>query len=121
MAIQNEQRFRLSIDVEPELGQRIKAAAYARNLSVRDYVVTIVQRALESDKGNGEHPVAFEKIRIPPLSEAEYAESLEAIADLKRFRAELFAKHGKLRPESWELLNESREERTRELIRAVEG
>jgi hypothetical protein len=57
---------------------------------------------------------------VPPLTEEEHAESLRALAELKPIRAELFAKHGKFEPESWELLNESREERTSDLMRAVE-
>jgi hypothetical protein len=35
---------------------------------------------------------------------------------MQRRRAELAAQYGTLKPESWELVNASRDERTRELI-----
>ena len=43
-------RARLSIDVEPELRRKIKIAAAQRDLSVRDYVVAILQRALAAEE-----------------------------------------------------------------------
>ncbi|MGI8644025.1 MAG: hypothetical protein ACR2LS_07895 [Thermomicrobiales bacterium] len=120
MAIQHNKRSPLTIEIDSELAQRLEAAAAVRNLSVPDYVETIVQRAVVSDAGHGEHPIEAKKIEVPALTPEERARGLEAIAELTRIRQELFAKHGKLEPESWELLNESREERTRQLMRAVE-
>lgn len=43
-------RARLSIDVEPELRRKIKIAAAERDLSIRDYVVTVLRRALTADE-----------------------------------------------------------------------
>ena len=57
---------------------------------------------------------------VPRLAKAEQRRGLQALAALERFRAELAARQGPLTPESWELLNQSREERTGELLRAVE-
>lgn len=61
-----------------------------------------------------------ERLVIPPLTKEEQQRGLRALAELERFRDELAARYGKLTPESWELLNQSRDERTRDLMRAVE-
>jgi hypothetical protein len=42
-------RARLSIDVEPELRRRIKVISAQKDLSVRDYIVSILRRALEEE------------------------------------------------------------------------
>ncbi len=57
---------------------------------------------------------------IPRLTKEEQRRGLEALAGLERLSAEIAAKHGKFTTESWELLNQSRDERTRDLMRAVE-
>jgi len=57
---------------------------------------------------------------LPRLTKAEQQRGLRALAELERFRDELAARHGPLTPESWALLNQSRDERTRDLLRAVE-
>ena len=44
------QRVRLAIDVEPELRRKIKVAAAERDLSVRDFVVAILRRALIAEE-----------------------------------------------------------------------
>ena len=49
MSAPGEQRARLSIDVEPELRRRIKIAAAARDLSVRECVEAILRQALEAE------------------------------------------------------------------------
>jgi len=46
----SDRRARLSIDVAPELRRRLKIAAAARDLTVRDYVEAILRRALETDE-----------------------------------------------------------------------
>ena len=61
-----------------------------------------------------------ERRAIPPLTKEQQRRGLQALAELERFRDDLAARYGKLTPESWELLNQSRDERTRDLIRAVE-
>ncbi len=56
----------------------------------------------------------------PRLTKEQQRRGLEALAELERLSAAIAARHGKLTPESWELLNQSRDERTRDLMRAVE-
>ena len=46
----HSQRARLSIDVEPELRRKIKLAATGRDLSIRDYVINILQHAIAEDE-----------------------------------------------------------------------
>ena len=41
---------------------------------------------------------------------------MKALEELRRFQDEMAAKYGKLEPEGWVLLNESRDERTRQLM-----
>lgn len=57
-------RARLSIEIEPELQQKIKDAAEDKNLSVRDYVLTILQRALDEHERTttDEHDVAWTRL-----------------------------------------------------------
>lgn len=57
-------RARLSIEIEPELRQKIKDAAEGKNLSVRDYVLTILQRALDEHERTttDEHDVAWTRL-----------------------------------------------------------
>lgn len=51
---------------------------------------------------------------------AEQQRGLQALANLERISSQIFARHGKLTPESWELLNQSREERGGDVGRAIE-
>jgi hypothetical protein len=120
MTIPNDHRARLSIEVEPELRERIEIAAAARNISVRDYVEGVLHRSLALEEDRGQRKLQPESGAMPQLTEEEQARGLQALADLERYRHELAAVHGTLRPASWELLNASRDERTRELMRAVE-
>lgn len=46
----HSQRARLSIDVEPELRRKIKMAATERDMSIRDYVIAILQQAIAEDE-----------------------------------------------------------------------
>lgn len=61
-----------------------------------------------------------ERLLIPPLTEEEQRRGFRALAELERLSAAIATRHGKLTPESWELLNQARDERTRALMRAVE-
>lgn len=70
--------------------------------------------------GHGGSMAQPERPVIPPLTKEQQRRGLQALAELERFRDELAARYGKLSPESWELLNQSRDERTRDLLRAVE-
>lgn len=60
------------------------------------------------------------QIVIPPLTTEQQRRGLQALAELERLGAAIAARQGKLTPESWELINQSRDERTRDLMRAVE-
>lgn len=55
------------------------------------------------------------------VTKAERQRRLKILAEIDRFRAEMAAKYGKLEPEAWVLINEMREERTQELMEAIEG
>lgn len=123
MATPNERRARLSIDVELDLRRRLKIAAAGRDLSVREYVEAILRQALASDaseEDKGGRMTQPERTAIQRLTEAEQQQGLQALANLERLSADIAARHGKLTPESWELLNQARDERTRDLMRAVE-
>lgn len=52
-----------------------------------------------------------------PLSEEERERGLRALAELREFHAKLLAERGgrPFSPPSWELINEARDERTRQL------
>lgn len=57
-------RARLSIEIEPELRQKIKDAAGEKKLSVRAYVLTILQGALDEHERTTTpmHDVAWAQI-----------------------------------------------------------
>jgi excisionase family DNA binding protein len=63
---------------------------------------------------------ADQKLVIPLLTTEEQRRGLRALAELERISAAIAARHRKLIPESWELINRSRDERTRELMQATE-
>jgi len=54
------------------------------------------------------------------MTNAEQRRGLKALADARRLREKLAAKYGKSQVEGWVLLNQSREERTRQLMGDVE-
>ena len=62
-----------------------------------------------------------ERLVVRALTKDEQRRGVQALAELERLSAEIAAKRGKLAPESWELINQSRDERTGELMRALEG
>jgi hypothetical protein len=62
----------------------------------------------------------MERLVVPRLTKAQQRRGLRALAELERLSAAIAARHGKGTPESWELLNEARDERTRALLRALE-
>ena len=60
-------------------------------------------------------------IVIPPITKEEQERGLRALDEVERLNEELLAKRGgKLFPDSTELIRQQREERTRELMRALE-
>lgn len=50
------------------------------------------------------------------MTKAQQQRGLQALADARRLRDKLAAKYGKSQVEGWVLLNDSREERTRQLM-----
>lgn len=78
MTISNERRARLSIDVTPELRRRIKVAAATREISVREYVETILRQALEAEER--EEPAA-ERAVWSRLSASSFARDWESPED----------------------------------------
>lgn len=43
-------RVRLSIDIDPQLRRTLKMVAAARDESLRDYVVSVLEQAVEQDE-----------------------------------------------------------------------
>ena len=71
-------RARLSIDIEPELRRRIKIAAAERDLSIREYVVAILQRALADEASR---PPEAEAADWTQLSGRSFARDWESEED----------------------------------------
>lgn len=114
MATQTDKLTTVTFDIDPELGKRIEAVAAARNLSVPDYVAATLRTALKSEHHTG-MPLRDR------LSDEERERGIRAAAELDRLRHELFVKNGRKKsPPSWKLINEMRDERTRELMQAHE-
>jgi excisionase family DNA binding protein len=61
-----------------------------------------------------------QRLVIAPLTREDQRRGLQALAELERLGAVIAARHGKLIPESWELINRSRDKRTRELMQAID-
>lgn len=73
------------------------------------------------DQERGGRTEQSERIVIPPMTKEEQERGLRALAEAERFSDELLAKRGaELFPDSTELIRKQREERTRELMRALE-
>lgn len=78
----------------------------------------VVPRPARADHGGrGAEP---EQLVIPPLTKEEQQRGFRALAELERLGTAIAARHGRLTPQSWELLNQSRDERSRDLMRAAE-
>lgn len=61
-----------------------------------------------------------ERPAVPRLTKEQQRRGLQLLAELERFRDDLTVRHGKLTPASRELLNQSRDEHTRDLLGAGE-
>jgi len=77
MPVSNQRRARLSIDVTPELRRRLKVAAATRDLSVREYVETILRQVLEAEE-RGE--TTAERAAWSRLSARSFARDWESVA-----------------------------------------
>lgn len=116
MSAPKQRSDRLSIDIEPGLRRRIEVAATSRGLSVREYLEGILTRVVGSDDSVADsHRGGTSSGDVPRMTEEQRARSLRVLEEIER--------HGDLRartpevvfPESWELINAARDERTRQL------
>lgn len=82
-----------------------------------DLVRLVAPRPARSEPGG--RPAQSQGPAISSLTLEEQQRGLLALAELDRLSAAIAARRGTLSPESWELLNESRDERTRDLGQAV--
>ena len=95
-----KERTRITIDVSPELRQRIKAAALQKNLSVSEYLGNILEEAVPDEITIAEqarHPVPSDildelhQIRERVLQESNghiFDDSTEAIRRMREERTE---------------------------------
>ena len=96
-----KERTRITIDVSPELRQRIKAAEFQNNVSISEYVGDILEDAVPKD-------IIYNR-ELKPLTR----EKLERVL---KVREEIIAHtYGRTFEDSTELIRQMREERTREL------
>lgn len=72
------QRMRLSIEVEPELRRQIETAAADRDISVHDYVIALLRRAVAEDEGDD---TSAEAVTWAWLSARSFARDWESDAD----------------------------------------
>lgn len=116
MGANGKRSARLSVDLEPELRRMVKVAAAAGGVSMRKYVDAALRRALELE---GTFDADQRNLTLPAqISETEQQRGFSALDDLERTRNQIMDRHGRLSPESWELLSASRNERNTELIEA---
>jgi hypothetical protein len=72
---------------------------------------------------NGEEQGLMADAELPlprRMTKEQQRRGLELLAEVKRLRAEQLARYGEFTPESWVLINEARDERTEQLMRAME-
>ena len=78
MAMRDErERFRLTIEIEPDLRRRLETAAAERGVPVRDYVVGALREALGSDRSKS----AADEAAWSRLSARSFARDWESDAD----------------------------------------
>jgi plasmid stability protein len=114
MTSEKHRTVRISVEVDSEFRSRIKSAAAAHGVSMRDYVVAVLHRALASEESGAtdQGDTARSKLAQPVrLSESDRQRGFDSLALLEHIREQIEARSGKLEPESWELLNASRDER----------
>jgi hypothetical protein len=96
-----KERTRITIDLSPELRQRIKVAAFHNNVSISEYLGHILEDAVPRE-------VSYSK-ELKPLTR----EKLERVL---KVREEIIAHtYGRTFDDSTELIRQMRDERTREL------
>ncbi len=96
-----KERTRITIDISPELRQRIKLAAFQNNISISEYLGHILEDAVPRE-------ISYSK-EMKPLTR----EKLERVL---KVREEIIAHtYGHTFDDSTELIRQMREERTKEL------
>ncbi len=96
-------RSRITIDVTPSLRRRIRLAALQKDLSISEYVGQILEDEVPEEEN-------------PPQRQGRPI-TREAIERLRRVREEIIQERGgKLFEDSAALIDEMRDERTRELM-----
>jgi hypothetical protein len=98
---QTMKRSRITIDVSPELRKRIKLAAAQNDLSISEYLGSILEQAVPDETS----------IKQPgrPVTK-------ETIERLRQIREKILQdRQGKLFEDSTEMIRQMREERSREL------
>ncbi len=109
MSTSSERRERKNIAIEPELYGRIESAAEAQNQSVSEYADTVLRRGLNAVS-------KADELIVLPLTPEERELGLRAAAEMERLGDELLRRRGgKLLSPPWELINEERDRRIREL------
>jgi excisionase family DNA binding protein len=83
-----------------------------------DLATMAVPRPTRGEKDSG--MAASDHRPVPLMGQEEQRRGLKALHEMRRLRDELAERRGKLTRESWELLDEAREERTRDLTRVAE-
>jgi excisionase family DNA binding protein len=85
-----------------------------RRVRIRKVDLSTVIRPIK--EATGGKSVKEERLTVHPLTEKQRQQALAAIAEAKRFQAELVARRGgEPFPPSWEILQELRDRRTRDL------
>lgn len=97
-----KERTRITIDVSPELRQRIRLAAFQNDISISEYVSNILEQAVPDQE-----TISLEKRHpIPP----------EFLEQLFRLREQIFREsNGHIFEDSAEAVRRMREERTKYL------
>lgn len=97
-----KERTRITIDVSPELRQRIRLAAFQNDISINEYVSNILEQAVPNQE-----TISLEKRHpIPP----------EFLEQLFRLREQIFREsNGHIFEDSAEAVRRMREERTKYL------
>lgn len=96
-------RSRITIDVTPALRRRIRLAALQKDLSISEFVGSVLDENIPDEE-------SLSRRQGQPITR-------EAIERLRRVRKEILEEHGgKLFEDTAALIDEMRDERTRELM-----
>ena len=93
---------RINLDIDPGLEERLKLAAADQGVSISEYCIQAVKRALESSN-----------VPQPPSITREWLEETSAL------RTRIF--QGRTTSDSVELIREARRDRSEQIERAIRG